>query len=36
MCAVDSLQLSFEKGHFTVQVQPNTELAYIESEKATS
>jgi hypothetical protein len=36
MCAVDSLQLCFEKGHFTVQVQPNTELAYIEKEKATS
>lgn len=36
MCAVDSLQLCFEKGHFTVQVQPNTELAYMEKEKATS
>jgi hypothetical protein len=36
MCAVDSLQLCFEKGHFTVQVQPNTELAYLEKEKATS
>jgi hypothetical protein len=35
MCAVDSLQLCFEKGHLTVQLQPNTELAYIESEKAT-
>ena len=36
MCAVDSLQLCFEKGHFSIQVQPSTDLGYIEKEKATS
>lgn len=36
MCAVDTLQLSFERGRFTVQVQPVTSLEYAEKEQATS
>jgi hypothetical protein len=36
MCAVDTLQLSFERGRFTVQVQPVTNLTYSLKEQATS
>ncbi|MEM0449846.1 MAG: helix-turn-helix domain-containing protein [Methanomassiliicoccales archaeon] len=36
MCAVDTLQLCFERGRFIVQVQPVADLDYIEKEKATS
>jgi predicted transcriptional regulator len=35
MCAVDILQLIFERGRFTVQVQPITDLPFTEKEQAT-